>query len=122
LRASENRNRRIFAGCGEYLINFVGPLYADSPILHLDIDRDVSALDSTAVSLGIKLFSRAPGKYSRGAVKIHTMTDLRGSIPFLFSSLTANITAAMYLTQSGICRTLYIRWIKPALILKPCFA
>jgi hypothetical protein len=80
-RANENRNWRIFADYGEYLINFVRPLYLDSPIPHLDIDNDVFALDSTTISLSIKLFSWAPGKYSRGAVKIHTMIDLRGSIP-----------------------------------------
>jgi len=38
-------------------------------------------LDSTTISLSLKLFSWAPGKYSRGAVKIHTLLDLRGSIP-----------------------------------------
>jgi hypothetical protein len=80
-RANENRSWRIFADYGEYLINFVRPLYADNPIPHLDIDSDVFALDSTTISLSIKLFSWAPGKYSRGAVKIHTMIDLRGSIP-----------------------------------------
>ncbi|MDR1223402.1 MAG: IS4 family transposase [Tannerella sp.] len=80
-RANENRDWRIFADFGEYLINFVRPLYAGSSIPHLDIDNNVFALDSTTVSLSIKLFSWAPGKYSRGAVKIHTMTDLRGSIP-----------------------------------------
>ena len=42
-------------------------------------------LDSTTISLSIKLFSWAEGKYSRGAIKVHTMLDLRGSIPtFIF--------------------------------------
>jgi len=41
----------------------------------------VFALDSTTISLSIKLFSWAHGKYSRGAVKVHTLLDLRGSIP-----------------------------------------
>ncbi len=27
------------------------------------------------------LFNRAPGKYSKGAIKIHTLLDIRGSIP-----------------------------------------
>jgi hypothetical protein len=80
-RANEDRSWRIFADYGEYLINFVRPLYANSTIPHLDIENDVFALDSTTISLSIKLFSWAPGKYSRGAVKIHTMIDLRGNIP-----------------------------------------
>ena len=63
----------------------VRPLYANCPIPNIDIDNDVFALDSTTISLSIKLFSWAPGKYSRGAIKVHTLLDLRGSIPtFIF--------------------------------------
>jgi len=84
-RANENRDWRIFADFGEYLIKTVRPLYSNSPIPNVDIDNDVFALDSTTVSLSLKLFAWAKGKYSRGAIKIHTMLDLRGSIPtFIF--------------------------------------
>jgi Domain of unknown function (DUF4372)/Transposase DDE domain len=84
-RANENRDWRIYSDFGEYLIKLVRPLYADSPIPNVDIDNDVFALDSTTISLSIKLFSWARGKYSRGAIKMHTMLDLRGSIPtFIF--------------------------------------
>jgi len=86
-RANERRDWRIFADFGEYLINKVRPLYSDNPVPNVDIDNDVFALDSTTISLSIKLFSWARGKYSRGAVKIHTLLDLRGSIPaFIFIS------------------------------------
>jgi len=86
-RANEKRDWRIFADFGEYLIQQVRPLYANSPIPNIDIDNDVFALDSTTISLSIKLFSWAPGKYSRGAIKVHTLLDLRGSIPtFIFIS------------------------------------
>ena len=85
--ANERRDWRIFADFGEYLIKLVKPLYANSSIPHIDIDNDIFALDSTTISLSIKLFSWAKGKYSRGAVKIHTLLDLRGSIPaFIFIS------------------------------------
>ena len=56
-------------------------MYASEPIPDVDIDNEVFALDSTTISLSLKLFSWAYGKYSRGAVKIHTLLDLRGSIP-----------------------------------------
>ena len=46
------------------------------PILKL-----FSHLSWYTISLSIKLFSWAQGKYSRGAVKVHTLLDLRGSIP-----------------------------------------
>lgn len=80
-RANEKRDWRIFADFGDYLIKTVRPLYANTPIPNIDIDNDVFALDSTTISLSIKLFSWAPGKYSRGAIKVHTLLDLRGSIP-----------------------------------------
>ena len=80
-RANERRDFRIFADFGNYLIQQVRPMYANEPIPNVDIDNEVFALDSTTISLSIKLFSWAPGKYSRGAVKIHTLLDLRGSIP-----------------------------------------
>ena len=80
-RANERRDWRIFADFGEYLINIVRPLYVNSPIPNVEIDNDVFALDSTTISLSIKLFSWARGKYSRGAIKVHTLLDLRGSIP-----------------------------------------
>lgn len=80
-RANERRNWQIFADFGNYLIRIVRPLYADSPIANLDIDNEIFALDSTTISVSINLFTWAEGKYSRGAVKMHTLIDLRGSIP-----------------------------------------
>lgn len=84
-RANERRDWRIFAEFGECLIKLVRPLYAKCPIPNVDIDNDVFALDSTTISLSIKLFTWAQGKYSRGAIKVHSLLDLRGSIPtFIF--------------------------------------
>lgn len=80
-RANEVRDWRIFADFGSYLINLVQPLYADSSISDLKIDNDVFVLDSTTISVSINLMNWARGKYSRGAVKMHTLLDLRGSIP-----------------------------------------
>lgn len=80
-RANENRDWRIFADFGEYLIDLVRPLYANSPIPNVNIDNEVFALDSTTISLSINLFTWAEGKYSRGAVKVHTLLNLRGSVP-----------------------------------------
>jgi hypothetical protein len=80
-RANENRNWRIFADFGEYLIGLVRPLYADFPVPNVNINNEVFALDSTTISLSINLFTWAEGKYTRGAVKVHTLLNLRGSIP-----------------------------------------
>lgn len=84
-RANEHRDWRIYAEFGQYLIGLVRPMYANSPIPGIDIENEVFALDSTTISLSLKLFSWAPGKYSRGAVKIHALLDLKGRIPsFIF--------------------------------------
>lgn len=80
-RANERRDARIFADFGQYLIDLIRPMYANDPVVGVNIENDVFALDSTTISLSLKLFNWAPGKYSRGAVKIHTLLDLRGSIP-----------------------------------------
>lgn len=91
-RANENRTWKIFAGFGDYLIKLVRPLYADYPIPNIEIpnieiDNEIFALDSTTISCSINLLTWAEGKYSRGAVKVHTLIDLRGSIPsFIFIS------------------------------------
>lgn len=86
-RANEGRGWRIFADFGVYLINLVQPLYAGESIQDLEIDKDVFILDSTTISVSIVLMNWAKGKYSRGAVKMHTLLGLHGSIPtFIYIS------------------------------------
>jgi len=80
-RAGERRDWRIFADFGNYLIKIVRPMYADCQIPNVDIDNEIFALDSTSISCSINLMTWAEGKYERGAVKMHTLIDLRGSIP-----------------------------------------
>jgi hypothetical protein len=80
-KANEKRDFRIFADFGNYLIAKVQPLYAQSPVSNLGLDNEIYALDSTSISVSINLFVWAEGKYSRGAVKMHTLLNLRGSIP-----------------------------------------
>jgi hypothetical protein len=84
-RANESRDWRIFADFGDYLIKLVRPLYANCTVPNVDIDNEIFALDSTTISCSINLLTWAEGKYSRGAIKVHTLIDLRGSIPnFIF--------------------------------------
>lgn len=80
-RANEKRDWQIFADFGYYLIETVRPLYYQSNVPKLSIENELFALDSTTISCSINLLTWAEGKYSRGAVKVHTLLDLRGSIP-----------------------------------------
>ena len=58
-----------------------GVAYPELALSEIIIDNVIYALDSTTISTSIKLAAWALGKYSKGAVKMHTLLDLRGSIP-----------------------------------------
>lgn len=79
--ANESRDYRIFEGLGLYLIDMLRPMYSNIQLSQITIDNEIYALDSTTISTSIKLATWALGKYSKGAVKIHTLLDLRGKIP-----------------------------------------
>lgn len=80
-RANEKRDWRIYADFGYYLIGLVRPLYTENHPSLSGIDKDVFVLDSTTISVSIILMDWAHGKYSRGAVKLHALLNLRGNIP-----------------------------------------
>lgn len=80
-RANERRDYRIWEELGYYLIGLVRPMYGSEELEDICVDNQLFALDSTSISISIKLATWALGKYSKGAVKMHTLLDLRGSIP-----------------------------------------
>ena len=80
-RANENRDHRIFSDFGQHLIKLVSSLYSKDELRDLDVENPVFALDSTTISVSIKLWKWARGKRSRGAVKVHTLMDLHDNIP-----------------------------------------
>ena len=80
-RANENRDCRIYEELGKYLIALVRPMYSGTKVTEITIENVLYALDSTTISTSIVLAAWALGKYSKGAVKMHTLLDLRGSIP-----------------------------------------
>lgn len=55
-------------------------LYADEDF-GVELDQTVYALDSTTIDLCLSLFPWARFRKQKGAVKIHTLLDLRGNIP-----------------------------------------
>lgn len=77
----KKRDYRIYEGLGTYLIGIVRPMYSNTKVAEITIDNVLYALDSTTISTSIVLAAWALGKYSKGAVKMHTLLDLRGSIP-----------------------------------------
>lgn len=78
--ANEHRDWRIYATLAQQLIAQARRLYVDEP-LAMDLDATVYALDSTTISLCLSLFRWAHFCHTKGAVKLHTLLDLRGPIP-----------------------------------------
>jgi len=78
--ANESHDWRIFADFAQLLIRTARPLYARDPI-GAELDQTLYALDSTTIELCLSLFPWAVAPKNTGAVKMHTLLDLRGSIP-----------------------------------------
>ena len=78
--ANEVRDWRIWQDFAQALIRIARPLYRDED-LGLELDNTVYALDSSTIDLSLNAFPWARFRSTKGAVKIHALMDLQGSIP-----------------------------------------
>ena len=78
--ANEQRDWRIYAEFAQYLVNEARGLYAGEQ-LSVDLDASIYALDSTTIDLSLSMFPWARFRRHKGAIKLHTLMNLRGSIP-----------------------------------------
>lgn len=78
--ANRAHDWRIYADFAQVLIRRARELYARDP-LGVTLEQTVYALDSTTVDLCLSLFPWAKFRRRKGAVKLHTLLDLRGNIP-----------------------------------------
>jgi Domain of unknown function (DUF4372)/Transposase DDE domain len=78
--ANRAHDWHIFAEFAHVLIGRARKLYADEP-LGVELEQTVYALDSTTIDLCLSLFPWARFRRRKGAVKLHTLLDLRGNIP-----------------------------------------
>ena len=78
--ANRAHDWHIFADFAQVLISRARKLYADEP-LGVELEQTVYALDSTTIDLCLSLFPWARFRRRKGAVKLHTLVDLRGNIP-----------------------------------------
>jgi transposase len=78
--ANESRDWRIVADFAQVLITIAKPLYATEPF-GVDLAATVYAFDSTTIDLCLALFPWARFRQTKGAIKLHTLLDLRGNIP-----------------------------------------
>ena len=79
--ANLNRDYRIYRDFAELLITEARSLYIDDPEFTLDLDGACYALDSSSIEMCLSVFGWAPYMKTKGAIKLHTQMDLRGSIP-----------------------------------------
>ncbi len=79
--ANSNRDWRIYAEFAQILIQQARDLYKDEHSFSVDIEEIAYALDSSTIDLCLSLFPWAKFRKNKGAVKMHTQLDLRGSIP-----------------------------------------
>jgi hypothetical protein len=78
--ANERRDYRIFHDFGHVLIGIAQGLYQNEP-LAIELKQPLYAFDSTVIDLCLSLFPWAEFRKTKAAVKLHTLIDLRGSIP-----------------------------------------
>jgi len=80
--ANEVRDWRIYADFAQILIGRARHLYANDSF-GVELDQTAYALDSTLIDLCLSLFPWAKFRKRKGAIKLHTLLDLRGNIPSL---------------------------------------
>jgi Domain of unknown function (DUF4372)/Transposase DDE domain len=78
--ANERRDWRLYAALASALIVTARRLYAGDKF-GADLEGAAYALDTTTIDLCLSLFPWARFHHNKGAVKLHTMIDLRGNIP-----------------------------------------
>jgi hypothetical protein len=82
--ANNTRDWRIYADLAAVLTKTAKELYRDEPF-SVEITNAVYALDSTTIDLCLSMFPWAKFRQKKGAVKIHTLLDLRDNIPSILA-------------------------------------
>jgi len=88
--AGEMRDYRIYQDFAYHLISIARKLYQNEE-LAIDLDYSLYAFDSTTIDLCLSLFPWAHFRKTKAAIKMHTLLDLRGSIPTFISLTTGKI-------------------------------
>jgi transposase len=112
-RSNETRDWKIFARFANHLIQEALSLYAKDDLIYKELDNSLYALDSTTIDLCLSLFPWAKFRKSKSAIKVHTLLDIRTSIPTFIYITSGNIhdvnvldiipieTSAIYIIDKG---------------------
>lgn len=88
--ANESRDWRIWADFAQVLVGRARRFYAGEDF-GLALQQSAYALDSTTIDLCLSLFPWARFRRRKGAIKVHTLMDLRGSIPCFIRITAGNV-------------------------------
>ena len=88
--ANENRDWRIYADFAQLLIHQARKLYIKEDF-GVQLNETVYALDSSTIDLCLSLFPWARFRKTKAGIKLHTLLDLRGSIPSFIAITEAKL-------------------------------
>ena len=89
--ANAKRDWRIYAELAQLLISKARRLYEDDEIFLVELDNTIYALDSTTIDLCLSLFPWAKFRKNKGAIKLHTLLDIRGPLPTSIEITTGRV-------------------------------
>jgi hypothetical protein len=96
--ANERRDWRIYADFGRVLIQMARKLYADEDLAK-ELTHSIYALDCTVIHLCLSMFPWTHFRQSQGAIKLHTLLDVRTSIPSFIHVTPAKVHELNILDQ-----------------------
>jgi hypothetical protein len=88
--ANERRSWKIYADFAHVLIQRARMLYRNDQF-SLQLQETFYALDATIIDLCLALFPWAHFRKKKGAVKLHTLLDLKGNIPSFLHITRGNV-------------------------------
>lgn len=97
--ANEKRDWHMYWDFAQVLIKEARPLYSDDASFSLDLKNTCYAIDSTSIDLCLSLFSWSPYTRISGAIKMHTIVDLRGSIPTCIDLTSGKVNDVKFLDK-----------------------
>jgi hypothetical protein len=96
-RANEKRDWRIYRDTAKILMDKAQKLYHNEPSIASDLEGACYVIDSSSIELCLSLFPWAPYVTTKAAVKLHTVMDLRGSIPTFFNMTSGRVNDLNFL-------------------------
>jgi hypothetical protein len=90
-KANEKRDCRIFEEYAFFLIDMARKSSIEDQDFQLNIDGNVYAFDSTTIDLCLSVFWWAEFRKTKGGIKLHTLYDIKTSIPSFIHVSTASV-------------------------------